>query len=198
MLSSVFSTIGYAIKIYSYLCIGYILLSWFLPSPYSRFPAAAFLSEICAPYLNWFRRFRFTQIGSIDFSPILALGILSVFSNIFYQMAILGFFSPFIIIRTLILIIWSFFSFVMNFCIIALIIRLILDFMPEYRSGNIAYMLDKFLSPLFVRVHRLSGGMFMSVRKQVTICLIILIIMRVVLGAIFGSAESLFTQFKIL
>ncbi len=193
MISSLFNTFGFAVKIYSYLCIVYIFLSWF--GSHSR---GGFLYEICDPYLSWFRRFRFTQIGMIDFSPILAIGVLSLFSSVLFQIADMRTFSVLGIALNLVGIVWSFFSFLLNFFIIILIIRLVLDFSENYRQGNFADMLDRFLSPVFVRVHKLSGGRFMSLRKQIIVCLIVLLFLRFLLGAFIGSLSVLFTYFRFL
>ena len=191
MISSLFNTFGFAVKIYSYLCIVYIFLSWFGSN--SR---GGFLYEICDPYLSWFRRFRFTQIGMVDFSPILAIGVLSLFSSVLFQIADMRTFSVLGIALNLVGIVWSFFSFLLNFFIIILIIRLVLDFSENYRQGNFADMLDRFLSPVFVRVHKLSGGRFMSLRKQIIVCLIVLILIRFLLGAFIGSLSVMFTYFR--
>ena len=191
MISSLFNTLGFAVKIYSYLCIVYIFLSWFGSN--SR---GGFLYEICDPYLSWFRRFRFTQIGMIDFSPILAIGVLSLFSSVLFQIADMRTFSVLGIALNLVGIVWSFFSFLLNFFIIILIIRLVLDFSENYRQGNFADMLDRFLSPVFVRVHKLSGGRFMSLRKQIIVCLIVLLLLRFLLGAFIGSLSVMFTYFR--
>ncbi|UTC75159.1 YggT family protein [Treponema sp. OMZ 792] len=191
MIASLFNTLGFVVKIYSYLCIIYIFLSWF--GSHSR---GGFLYEICNPYLSRFRRFKFTQIGMVDFSPILAIGILSLFANILFQIADTRTFSVLRIVLNLVGIVWSFFSFLLNFFIIILIIRLVLDFSENYRQGNFADMLDRFLSPVFVRVHKLSGGKFMSLRKQIIVCLIVLILVRFLLGAFIGSLGVMFTYFR--
>lgn len=191
MIASLFNTLGFAVKLYSYLCIIYIFLSWFGSN--SR---GGFIYEICNPYLSWFRRFKFTQIGMVDFSPILAIGILSLFSNMLFQIADTRTFSILRIVLNLVGIVWSFFSFLLNFFIIILIIRLVLDFSENYRQGNFADMLDRFLSPVFVRVHKLSGGRFMSLRKQIIVCLIVLILVRFLLGAFIGSLGVMFTYFR--
>ncbi len=193
MLSSLFSTIGFVVKIYSYLCIAYIFLSWL--SPMSR---SGFFDEVCGPYLNWFRRFRFTQIGMLDFSPILALGFLQILSQFFYRLSATNVFSPLSFLISIIAIIWSFFSFVLNFFVIILAVRLILDFLPEYRHGNFTQMLDRFLSPVFVKIHRLLGGRFISIREQIIISLAVCIAARFLLGALVGSALIGFRGFEIL
>lgn len=191
MIASLFNTLGFVVKIYSYLCIIYIFLSWF--GSHSR---GGFLYEICNPYLSRFRRFKFTQIGMVDFSPILAIGILSLFANILFQIADTRTFSVLRIVLNLVGIVWSFFSFLLNFFIIILIIRLVLDFSENYCQGNFADMLDRFLSPVFVRVHKLSGGKFMSLRKQIVVCLIVLILVRFLLGAFIGSLGVMFAYFR--
>ncbi len=192
MLSSIFSTLGFVVRIYSYLCIAYILLSWLNPS------RGGFLEEVCGPYMNWFRRFKFAQIGMLDFSPILALGVLSLASQVFRQLALTQQISVLSILIALIRIIWSFFSFILNFLIIVLLIRLILDFSSTYRKGNFTEMLDRFLSPVFVKVHNLLGGKFMSLRQQIIVCLLFIILIRFLLGALIGSALTLFAGFQVL
>lgn len=193
MLSSIFHTCGFAVKIYSYLCIAYIFLSWV-----NRGSSSGFLAELCEPYLKIFRRWKFTQIGSVDFSPILALGVLSIISQIFFNLAYARLIAPIDILTALIKIVWSFVSFVINFFIILLVLRLILDFMPEYRNGNIANMLDRFLAPVFVKIYELSGRKFMTARKQIIICLIIVITIRLLLGMLVGSGIYLFKIFSIV
>ncbi len=193
MLSSLFSTMGYIVKIYSYLCIAYILLSWL--NPVSR---GGFLDEACGPYLNWFRRFRFTQIGMLDFSPILALGALQLVAQIFFQLSAKSTFSPLELIFSIIAILWSFFAFILNFLIIILVIRLILDFSNTYRTGNFTEILDRFLSPVFIKLHKLLGGRFLGVREQLIICLVGAVVLRLLLGGFIGSALTMFSQFVIL
>lgn len=79
MLRSLLYTVSQIISLYSFLCLIRIVLSWIPSAANSSF--GQILSSLCDPYLNWFRRFPFTRIGMIDFSPILALGVLSVGSD---------------------------------------------------------------------------------------------------------------------
>lgn len=59
-----------AIYIYSFIIIGYILLSWFPNARESSF--GQMLGRICEPFLEPFRRF-IPPLGMIDFSPIVAI-----------------------------------------------------------------------------------------------------------------------------
>lgn len=106
--------------------------------------------------------------------------------------------APIDILLALVKIVWSFLSFVINFFIIILVLRLILDFIPEYRNGNIANMLDRFLAPVFVKIYELSGRKFMTARKQIIICLIAVITIRLLLGMLVGSGLHLFRAFSIV
>ncbi len=135
------------VQLYSLICVVYILLSW---SPALRFSSAGrFLASICDPFLNWFRRFSFTRIGPVDFSPILALGVLSILSMTLNQFAGTGKLSVGFIIAGLIQVVWSFFSFLFNLILIFLFVRIIYDFLysKQFRS-NFWIMLDNFLNPI--------------------------------------------------
>lgn len=78
--------INTALTIYSYLIIGYVLLSWF-PNARESF-IGQFLGRIVEPYIGIFRRFIPPIGGVLDLSPIIALlalrfvtmGLLSVVS----------------------------------------------------------------------------------------------------------------------
>lgn len=57
-------------QIYTYMIIGYILLSWF-PNARESF-IGNLLGKVTEPYLGIFRRF-IPSIGPIDISPVVAL-----------------------------------------------------------------------------------------------------------------------------
>ncbi|WP_088105017.1 YggT family protein [Halalkalibacter urbisdiaboli] len=67
-----------ALYIYSFLIIGYILLSWF-PNARESSPGQ-FLGRIVEPYLEPFRRF-IPPLGMIDLSPIVAIIVLRLASG---------------------------------------------------------------------------------------------------------------------
>ncbi|HEX7065392.1 MAG TPA: YggT family protein [Bacillales bacterium] len=91
MLGYIEGIILFAIQIYSWLLIIYILMSWFPNARESTF--GQFLGSLAEPYLEPFRRF-IPPIGMIDFSSIAALfvlwwlvpaGVQAIF-NFIYQM----------------------------------------------------------------------------------------------------------------
>jgi YggT family protein len=74
MLVAIFNILSTLITFYSYALIAYILMSWF---PNARESSIGqFLTKICEPYLEPFRRF-IPPLGMIDISPIVAILVLN-------------------------------------------------------------------------------------------------------------------------
>ncbi|CAM4508564.1 uncharacterized protein YggT (Ycf19 family) [Paenibacillus endophyticus] len=71
MFNSVGDVIGTLQSIYSFMIIGYVLLSW-LPNARESF-IGVFLAKLVEPYLGIFRRFIPPIGGMLDLSPIIAL-----------------------------------------------------------------------------------------------------------------------------
>ncbi|ULQ60579.1 YggT family protein [Brucepastera parasyntrophica] len=178
-MQSLFNVISILVSFYSFVCIIRILMSWLPQTADTSF--GRFISRICDPYLNWFRRFSFTRIGVVDFSPILALGVLSAVSMIFSMIAQTGRISIGFILGALLRVIWSFFSFLLLFFIIFLIIRLVYDLFNRYGYSSFWAMLDRFLNPLISYVTRFFGR-GISYRASLIVTLVILLVIRVGLG----------------
>ncbi|MCT2538044.1 YggT family protein [Aquibacillus koreensis] len=68
-----FNILAMAVQIYSFALIAYILMSWFPGAKESSF--GRFLSSICEPYLEPFRKI-IPPLGMIDISPIVAILVL--------------------------------------------------------------------------------------------------------------------------
>lgn len=83
------------IYVYTLLIVLYIvvqlLFAFGLRPPYSRATDAVlgFLRDVCEPYLRIFRRI-VPQIGAFDFSPIVAIIVLSLINSVLVQGAIRG------------------------------------------------------------------------------------------------------------
>lgn len=91
-ISTIMSVISIVFSIYSFMLIAYILMSWVPAAQGSSF--GRLLAKACEPYLGFFRKF-IPPIGMIDFSPIIAIlllsfierGVIIVISNI-YKMVV--------------------------------------------------------------------------------------------------------------
>lgn len=69
--ATIVNIVSDVLNIYSYLIIGYVLLSWF-PNARESF-IGQFLGRVVEPYIGIFRRFIPPIGGVLDLSPIVAL-----------------------------------------------------------------------------------------------------------------------------
>ncbi|SDJ73877.1 YggT family protein [Sediminibacillus albus] len=73
-MGQLYTILFYAIEIYSFALIAYILMSWFPGARESSF--GSFLARICEPYLEPFRKI-IPPLGMIDISPLVAILVLN-------------------------------------------------------------------------------------------------------------------------
>ncbi len=83
-----FVTLSRFVEFYSILLIITILLSWF-PTINWYDPPFSILRQLTDPYLNLFRNI-IPPLGGIDFSPLLALLLLSLIQNPILQLLRVG------------------------------------------------------------------------------------------------------------
>jgi len=178
MLKSFFYTCSSVISVYSFVCLIRILLTW-MPQ-IDQSPAGRFVAGLCDPFLNWFRRFSFTRVGMIDFSPILALGALSLGSMIFSTLASTGHITLGLILAGLVQIVWSFVSFFLNIMILFLAIRLIYDLVNRNGFSPFWTMLDRFLNhPISYVTGLFTRGRVIGYRASLILTLVFMIVLRV-------------------
>jgi len=179
MLKSFFYTCSSVITVYSFVCLIRILLTW-MPQ-IDQSPAGRFVASLCDPFLNWFRRFSFTSVGMIDFSPILALGALSLGAMIFSTLASTGHITLGLILAGLVQILWSFVSFFLNIMILFLAIRLIYDLVNRNGFSPFWTMLDRFLNHPISYVTGLfnRGRGVMGYRASLILTLVFMVVLRV-------------------
>ena len=73
-------------EFYNYLILGYVLLSWFPIRPGSLMDdIGAVLQSLVGPYFNFFRRF-IPPLGMIDWSPVVAILVLSLLENLIIRL----------------------------------------------------------------------------------------------------------------
>ena len=193
MVRSLLLTVRQLINVYLFLCFIKILLSWVPSAAYSSF--GRMLSSICDPYLNWFRRFRFTRIGMVDFSPVLSLGILSIAAQLITSLLTTGTISLWGLCVSIVELVWSFIGFMLNLLIIFLIIRLGYDLFGSSSSSPFWYNLDRFLSPVIAKVTGFFPQKPLQYRTRLILTILIIILLRIALGLLVGS---LLFQFKVI
>lgn len=193
MVRSLLITLKQVINIYLFLCFIKILLSWVPSAAYSSFGRV--LSSICDPYLNWFRRFKFTQIGMVDFSPILSLGILSIAAQLISTLVATGSISLWGLAAAMIQLIWSFAGFLLNFLLIFLVIRLIYDIFSSSNGSPFWYNLDRLLNPVISKATGFFPQRNLSYRSRLIITILLILLLRIALGILIGS---LLFQFRMI
>ena len=80
MVVYILSTLSALIVIYTIMCLISIFMSWIPGAKFTKF--GRFISSVTEPYLRIFSRKGWLRFGNIDFSPIIAIAILSLLSSI--------------------------------------------------------------------------------------------------------------------
>ncbi|MBQ2313390.1 MAG: YggT family protein [Treponema sp.] len=178
-IASILRLLASVISLYALLCFIRILLTWFPALSYSK--AAQFLAAICDPFLNKFRGIKWLTLGSIDFSPALALCLLSAASSILNGLASGAALSVGGILALLLDLFWTIIFSLITFIILLLAIRLIIIFASrsEYSSSPIISTIDRSIAPL---VQRLAGPFRRGRAQTYKAALIISIIMLILLN----------------
>jgi YggT family protein len=181
MIQSLFNTIVTAITIYSLLCIARILMTWVPGSETSS--GGKLLCSITDPYLNWFKRLSFARVGNLDFSPVIALGVLSVTSMTLSTIATTGKITIGYVAGSLVKVLWSFGDFLILAIIVLLAIRLVFDLMSRYSYSPFWTMIDRFLNrPIAWATKLFSRGKPLGYRGSLILTLVIFIVLRFALS----------------
>jgi YggT family protein len=133
-----------------------ILLTWFSGVSYSR--PLEILGRVTDPYLNFFRRFHFLQIGSLDLSPIAGLAVLSLTNHVFTVIARYGTITLGLVLAMILQAVWSAASFLLGFGIIILILRLIAFWTNRDVYSSFWRIIDTISQPILFRINRILFG----------------------------------------
>ena len=157
MLQSVMRFVSALISIYMLILLVRIIMTWFQTSYYGR--TSVYLHRLTDPYLNFFRRFRFMQIGYVDFSPVLALVSLSILADIANSIAFAGRITLGFVLARLLASLWSAASFFFTLFLIIALVRLVAMMLNVNSAGRLWITLDRILQPMaHGLVRRLARG----------------------------------------
>lgn len=157
MLQSVMRFVSALISIYMLILLVRIIMTWFQTASYGR--TSVYLQRLTDPYLNFFRRFRFMQIGYVDFSPVLALVSLSILADIANSIAFAGRITLGFVLARLLASLWSAASFFFTLFLIIALVRLVAMMLNVNSSGRLWITLDRILQPMaHGLVRRLARG----------------------------------------
>ncbi len=145
--------VGAVVSLYMLLCIVRIFFSW-MPSLMNT-KWGSLIARFTDPYLDLFKAISLFRTQTIDFSPIVALAVLSVINNLFMTLSYavritLGFILSLILDAG-----WSAVSFLLGFFLVIAIIRII-GFVARFATLHPLWqILDGILNPLLFRINRL-------------------------------------------
>ena len=125
------------LQLYSFMIWIRIIMSWFVRS-YRDGSFSSFLAGAVDPYLNIFKRKGMT-IGILDFSPIIAIGLVSVAESILSFFGNFGYLTFALILSLFIQAFWSYgLSIYLSLLIILMVFRTISAFSsnPMMRSSS--------------------------------------------------------------
>ncbi|HAC31287.1 MAG TPA: hypothetical protein DCF70_01505 [Treponema sp.] len=150
----VLKILAFAVSVYSFLCFIRIFITWIPGLAVSKF--AWYLSRICDPFLNLFRRFSFLRLGALDFSPAVAICVLSAAATILANISATSHVTIGGILSMIISLIWSVTASIIFFLVLLIVIRLVVILITnDYGSTNSIWgQLDRILSSL---IYSLTG-----------------------------------------
>ncbi len=175
--------------LYSFIIWIRIFLSWITPYPQPG-SFTYYIAKIVDPYLNIFRSSR-ARIGVLDFSPVIAVGVLSVIESILNVFGIYGYVTFGIILAQIIIGFWGYgVSVFLLISIIMLIFRTIASFSsnPAFYNMQNAAMAS---NPIISFVRRCFGPRIMKERTINIVSLIVAIMLYVVLRYFFTNLAYL-------
>jgi YggT family protein len=181
--------LGGITSLYMILIFVRILLTWFSGNLYGK--PVQILCGITDPYLNWFRRLPGLRFNTLDLSPIVALGVLSVANNIFVTLGRYGSITLGLILAMVISALWSALSFILGFCILVLVLRLIACLLNRDVYSSFWGIIDALSRPINYRINRIifrnrlvryQSGLIVSIAVLLGIRIVLGILMKLGIG----------------
>lgn len=187
-----FKFLASAVSVYEIMCLIYVVMSWFPGARYSRF--GSFMTQACEPFLSFFRRFNL-RIGALDFSPVLAFGVLVLVSGIFSDIAAYGMLRIGTLLASLLQICWSLISSIITVFNVIIVIRLVVHLAGKDFTSQFWRSLDKIIAPVQTRVCSiLFKNRFRTYRVQLAVTLAVSVVIQIAGSWITGFIATLFVK----
>jgi len=175
----IFGILAGLLGLYSLLIIIRIILTWFSGGYYGR--PAEILALITDPYLEWWRRRLNLRAGYLDLSPIVAMAALSVAQTICSAIAQTGRVTIGLMLAVCVSALWSAVSFILGFCVVVLVLRLIAYLINANMFGVFWRVIDSISKPIQYRITRIVLGRRI-VRFSTSIIITILVLIALWIG----------------
>lgn len=174
----VFRILAAAFSIYSLMCAARIVLTWIPGAAESG--AGRFLCALCDPFLNLFR-VGWLRFGVMDFSPLLALSVLTMASYVMQNLSAGARLSVGAVLALVIQIAWSVAGSIIVFLIIVLAVRLVVFLTGADRSSPMWAQIDVHLNPFVYSITKFfSGGRPVAYKNALILAIVAVLLLRVV------------------
>ena len=191
MVHTILSLLSAIIIIYTIICLISIFMTWIPGAKFTKF--GKFISSVTDPYLNIFSGRGWLRFGNIDFSPIVAIGILSLVSSILGGITATGriYFGG--ILATIIGMFWSVASSLLMIFTLVIFIRWIVLIVNKGQvSTNSAwYQLDLMLQKFVYKIGNTFFKTNLTYQKALLVSWISIAIIWFVLQLLTGFLISL-------
>lgn len=175
-----FSTAAKLVSLYSTICFIRIILTWIPQLNYSNF--GRILASICDPYLNLFAKLPL-RIGMIDFTAMIAIGVLYIISSVLGSITLSGYISVSMILSHLINILWSILSSVITAVMLIFFVRY---FVAVFNKASNQYnspwqRFDDAIRNMVFKICRIfTGGKNISYKSALLIDGIIMLLLLII------------------
>jgi len=149
----IFGILAGLIGFYSLLIIIRIILTWFSGGQFGR--PEEILARITDPYLDWWRQRLNLRAGYLDLSPIVAMAALSVAQTACSVIAQTGRITIGLLLAVCLSALWSAVSFILGFCLVVLVLRLIAYLINADMFGTFWRVIDSISKPIQYRLSRI-------------------------------------------
>jgi YggT family protein len=156
IMHSIFGFLATLAGIYSILLFIRIIISWF--GSFDQNKPVEILSRVTDPYLGWWRRNLPIRIGILDFSVVAAIVFLAVIQRIFVSIAASQGITLGSILAIVLLSVWGIVSFILGFCLVIIILRLIAYLTNRDIYSPFWQMVDSISKPVLYRLNRIIFG----------------------------------------
>ncbi len=149
-LQGVFRLLSAVTSLYMLLIIFRVLLSWFQGRMNGK--GVEIVIKLTDPYMNKFRNISWLRFGFLDFSPVVAIALLGLVSQIFTSLAATGHLTIGLILAYIIRSAWGFISFFMDALIVLMVFRLITVVFFSGWSHQFLFQIDNLLYKVVSRI----------------------------------------------
>jgi YggT family protein len=156
IMQTIFGFLAGLAGVYSILLFIRIIISWFGSFQQNRL--VEILSLVTDPYLGWWRKNLPIRIGVLDFSVVAAIVFIAVIQRILITIAASQGITLGSILAIVLLSVWSVASFIIGFCLIIIILRMIAYLTNRNIYTPFWQMVDSISQPVLYRLNRIIFG----------------------------------------